>query len=298
VDKHRPTTKDFRDICRNTIVVTSNTSHVASWRSLKSLAKAVDESNFLESIAEICDPASGSLSEAIRRANFWMEDRKRFDLSLAKFLQVQSYAHDLQLPTILRGLEVLETITEEANLFTVLRFFLRSDLPQVVSKCVLIVGRRCQNVDWIRGIIGSEIDGRIRANLIEALWARSGEPEIKVVLKDALNDRHHRVAGNALYGLFLSGYEDYRAGIDKLTSNSDPAFRSAGIWVIRSIGTNEAVVRIKPLIRDPDKVVRSAAFAALAFLRKRATEKTAGAEPCIGCEVAAPAEQLCSAAAE
>jgi hypothetical protein len=211
---------------------------------------------------------------------------------------VQSYAHDLQLPTILRGLEVLETITEETNLFTVLRFFLRSDLPQVVSKCVLILGRRCQNVDWIRAIMRSEIDGRTRANLIEALWARSGEPEINVLLKDALNDRHHRVTGNALYGLFLSGYDEYSAGIDKLISSSDPAFRRAGIWVIRSIGTNEAVVRIKPLIRDPDKAVRSAAFAALAFLRKRATEKTAGTEPGIECEVEAPAEQLCSVAVE
>jgi HEAT repeat protein len=179
-------------------------------------------------------------------------------------------AEHVQVPTILRGLEVLETITEQANLLTVLRFFLRSGVPQIESKCVLMLGRRCPSPDWMKQIM-SEGNDRVRANLIESLWGRMEPEDIKAILQDALKDDNHRVAANAAYGLFLCGHEEHIPGIDRLVSSPKPEYRRAGIWVIKSIKGDEALIRIKPLIRDEDASVRRAAFAAIVSLREQAT---------------------------
>jgi hypothetical protein len=215
--------------------------------------------------------------EAIRQAKLLMERSSAFDFSFARFLQLQLSAANPRLPTIIRGLEILGAITAEANVPTLLRFFLRAGIPQIISKCALILGRRCPNVDWI-GRLMADQDGRVRANLIEALWDRAAEPDINAIFKRALKDRHQRVIANAVYGLFLSGYEGYSPEIDRLVTGGDPAFRKAGVWVIKSIGGADAISRIRPLILDSDASVRKAAFAALTALRKTNKEEATGTD--------------------
>jgi hypothetical protein len=246
--------------------VTPDPSQLASWRSLRNLANA----DLAPSLAQICDPKLGVLTDGVRRARLCREHSAIFDIKLSTFLQAQCLAEHVQIPLVLRGLEVLEAITEQANLLTVLRFFLRSGVPQVMSKCVLMLGRRCPSVDWMKHVM-SEGDDRVRANLIESLWRRSEPEDIKFILQDALQDDHHRVAANAAYGLYLSGHEEHKPGIDLLVSNRNPAYRRAGIWVIKSIGGEEALARIKPLILDQDALVRRAAFAAIVSLREPVT---------------------------
>jgi HEAT repeat protein len=217
---------------------------------------------------KICDPSFGTLEEAIRQARLRNRARPGFDLDLNEFLHVCCAAAQPDLGVILRGLEVLERITEESRLFSVLRPFLKSTEPRIASKAILLLGRRFRNMNWIRNVL-SENDDRIRANLVEALW-RCREGEIDTILKSATGDRHPRVAANAIYGLYLLGSADYQDGLDRLIANGDPRFRRAALWVIRSIGSPDKAEMVKPLIRDPDPGVRRAAFAALGHLRSRA----------------------------
>ncbi len=212
-----------------------------------------------------------------------------FDLDLSRFLRLQCFSEHLSLPVVYRGLEVLEAIVDEGRLLTVLRPFLKSDFPQIVSKCVLILGQRCSNLNWMWTVM-SDDDDRVRANLVESLWNRRDE-EIEPVLCEALKDRYHRVAANAVYALFLAGSDKYTEGLDQLISTDDPAFRRAAVSVARSVATknHEAAGRIKPLIRDGDESVRRAAFRALVFLREHASEAAGPTESGCGGKAIVPA---------
>ncbi len=227
------------------------------------------------SLSKICDPESGTLSDAIEQAKSYSPASGGFEFDLSRFLQMECYSSELRRPLVFRGLEVLEAITDESRLLTVFRPFLRSTDPQIASKCVLLLGRRCVDVGWMKHVM-AELDDRVRANLIESLWRRS-EPEIVLVLESALKDAHHRVAANATYGLFLIGSDTYIEGLDFLISSANPLCRRSAIWVIRSTATAEATARIKPLIRDSDADVRHAAFEALVALRQNPAAKAVAA---------------------
>jgi hypothetical protein len=140
--------------------------------------------------------------------------------------------------------------------------------------------------------IHAESDDRVRANLVESLWTRR-EPEVEQVLQRSLRDPHHRVVANAIYGLDLMDSNAWVAGLDRLLRSRDPIARRSGTWVIKSVGGATAVARLKPLIRDLDPSVRSAAFAALVFLResaeKRATPAPRPEEPAPAGTVIEPA---------
>jgi hypothetical protein len=244
--------------------VTTDPSQLASWRSLRNLAAA----DSFPSLAQICDPKVGTLPDAIRRARLRKEQSLCFELKLATYLQAQCLADHIHLPSILRGMEVLDTITDERRLLGILRYFLRSRVPQIVSKSVLLLGRRCHRLDWVRHVM-AEGDDRIRANLIESLWGRREPAEIGEILKDAVNDHHHRVSANAIYGLFTCGHKGYQPGIDQLISNKNPAFRHAAVWVIKSIAAEDVMPQLKRLILDPDAGVRRKAFGAIKAIQVR-----------------------------
>jgi hypothetical protein len=222
------------------------------------------------SISTICDPGSYRLNDAIEHARHCAQTSPRFEVDLAKFLQAQCIANRVHLPTIFRGLEVLGEILDEGRLITLLRPFLKSSDSQIVSKCVLVVGRHSHSAAWLKGVMG-ETDDRIRANLIESLWKRQ-DVEVVGVLQTAVNDRNHRVAANAVYGLYLAESELYTEALEKLISNRNPAFRRSAVWVIGQGGTSEAA-KMKPLIRDSDEGVRRAAFHALVSMRNCVPEK-------------------------
>ncbi len=231
------------------------------------------------SIAKICDPRYHSLEEAIETARLAAQQSTRFELDLARFLQTQCLADHPNFPVVFRGLEVLGGIVDESRLVVLLRPFLRSRDMRILSKCVLILGRRSQSLTWLPAIM-KETDDRLRANLIESLWRRR-EPGLEEMLKCALSDRHHRVAANAVHGLYLLGSELYEKGLERLLSSADPNFRRAAIWALREGDGRRSPLKFKPLIRDPDPDVRHAVFKALAALREKSTaDEPSQAEAC------------------
>ena len=244
--------------------MTTDTSQLATWRSLRNLATA----DSFPSLAHICDPRAGTLSDAIRRARLRKGHSACFELKLANYLQAQCLADRIELAPILRGMEVLGTITEERSLLAILRYFLRSTVPQIASKSVLILGRRCHRADWLRHVM-TEGEDRVRANLIESLWGRGEPVEIHEILREAVNDPHHRVSANAIYGIFTCGQDEYQPLIERLILNTNPAHRHAAVWAIKSIGSGDVFPQLKRLFQDPDAGVRRKAFEAIKAIQVR-----------------------------
>jgi|SRR6185312_8927045 len=221
-------------------------------------------------VEKICDPALFSLEEAIEYAKAGARDTPGFELAIVRFLQTLYGSRHLHLPALFRTFDVLGGILagghkDQVRLIALVRPFLRSSDPQIVSKCVLLIGRQSQSMAWVSSVM-SESDERIRANLIESLWNRR-EDEVVQILKSALADPHPRVAANAVYGLYLAGNEAWIPGLARLTGDPSPAFRRSGIWVIKASGLPDAPARIKTLIHDPDPEIRRAAFNALIHVR-------------------------------
>jgi hypothetical protein len=243
--------------------------------------------------ASICNPDCYKLNDAIEQARLYMAQSPCFGLELVNFLHFQCLSRSVSLPRVIRGIEILGAIVQEPRLTVLLRPFLASSNSQIVSKCVLVLGRHSQDVGWIKNIMspgGSGIsapgvsgriaakiaDGRIRANLIEAIWERRGS-DVEQILRQAVSDPYHRVAANAIYGLYLAGSDDYKNALEELIRNSNPAFRRAAVWVMTSAGAPDAALSIKALIKDTDAGVRRAAFAAIVHLRKIAGVKSEAA---------------------
>jgi hypothetical protein len=230
-------------------------------------------------IEKICDPALFGLEDAIEQARAGAREIPDFDLQIVRFLQPLSMSRQLHLATVFRGLDVLGGLlgsadAEEARLLALrIRPLLRSSAPEIVSKCVLLIGRRSQSMGWVHSVM-TDSDERIRANLIESLWNRR-EDQVEEILKNALADPHPRVAANAVYGLYLIGNDAWIKGLDRLIGNELPAFRKSGIWVIKFGSLPDAPARVRMLIRDPDPGVRRAAFDALIHVRDAAKSKPA-----------------------
>jgi hypothetical protein len=228
-------------------------------------------------IAKICDPDLYDLDEAIELAKS-AGAAPDFEIALVRFLQIQCQSDHVPLPTVFRGLEVLGGMMDgraldESRLLILFRPFLRSKDPRIVSKCVLVLGRQSNYMSWVNGVM-DEKNGRIRANLIEALWKRR-EPEIEVVLRGALTDPHPRVAANAVYGLYLLGIEGWVEGLERLLGSDIAAFRISGIWVLKSSNLSDSPARIRSFIRDADPGVRHAAFHAIKHLRDHESKENA-----------------------
>ncbi|HWF08012.1 MAG TPA: HEAT repeat domain-containing protein [Bryobacteraceae bacterium] len=227
-------------------------------------------------VEKICDPTLFSLEEAIEYAKAGARDTPGFELHIVRLLQNLCDARHVQLPSVFRVLDVLGGMVGGANvnesrLLTLLRPFLRTSDPQIVSKCVLLIGRQSRSLAWLNGVMG-ESDDRIRANLVESLWNRKDDEAVKI-LKSALADANPRVAANAVYGLYLAGNEEWAKAIEKLVGNESAPFRVSGIWMLKTSGLADAPARIRLLIRDADTGVRRAAFDALIQLRESAAAK-------------------------
>jgi hypothetical protein len=222
-------------------------------------------------ISQICDPGVYRLNEAIQLANSSVAVSPDFESDLIRFLQAQCLLSRVPLPTIFRGLDVLGGMADGSRLSGLLAPFLESSDPRIAAKSTLVREGQSRSIKWLDRVF-TETDDRVRANLIQSLWTRK-EPEIEPFLRNAVKDRHPRVAANAVYGLYLKGSDAWIEGIARLIGSEDAAFRKSGIWVLKSAGVPDAPARIKLLIRDADAKVRRAAFDALIHLRDNGPKK-------------------------
>ena len=131
---------------------------------------------------------------------------------------------------LIRLLELLQSVVDMNALLPVLTPLCQHPDKQLRSKAVLLAagpGRKAQmKVDGL-----GDLDHRVRANAVEALWGESDEEAIGVFLA-ALSDSHHRVMGNGLYGLYRAGSTMALSRIPAMLRQSDANRQMAAAWVM------------------------------------------------------------------
>lgn len=131
---------------------------------------------------------------------------------------------------LIRLLELLQSVVDMNALLPVLTPLCQHPNKQLRSKAVLLAagpGRKAHmKVDGL-----GDLDHRVRANAVEALWGESDVEAVEIFL-GALEDSHHRVAGNGLYGLHRAGNTRALQRIPAMLRQGDPNRQMAAAWVM------------------------------------------------------------------
>ena len=222
---------------------------------------------------EICDPKRCSASDAIRIAKIRSREDLSYDLQVAQFLNTLWMARQTDTAAIERAIEIMSAISSAARLKGVLRAAMAHEDPGVRSKSALALARHTENMPILNSL-ATDADPRVRANTIEAIWGRklTGAGEL---LEKALEDESHRVAINAVYGLYLLDPLRHLEKVEGFVRHPQPRYRMAAAWLIRKIGDATHMGLLKPLVRDENPEVRRAAFRTLAELRSVAATAAA-----------------------
>jgi HEAT repeat protein len=205
------------------------------------------------------------MAEALNIARQRAKENHSFDVEVAQFLNAQWMATRVDMVAVERALEILGAIAPPGRLFGVLRAAMAQNDLAILSKAALALARHVDNVPVLEKLMTNP-DSRVRANTIEALWGRKLD-DLEPLLITALADRHHRVAINAAYGLYLLDPYKYIGEVEQFVNHPKAVHRAGAAWLIRKIGDPKYLPMLKDLVRDQSAEVRKAAFKTLALLR-------------------------------
>jgi hypothetical protein len=113
-------------------------------------------------------------------------------------------------------------------------------------------------------------DARVRAAVMEALWNPKAIHVNDVtlhVLRSAVADPHHRVAINALVGLYRLGEIESLHKLLALCSSKQHLFRAATAWALGAIQDSRAIPALRKLTLDHSFTVRQQAANSLTKVR-------------------------------
>jgi len=217
------------------------------------------------SIPEICEPARCALEHAVSLARRRAQERTGYDEQLSQFLFQYWTEADARMSIIERTLEIIRAIAPASRIQSVFRAAAECQNARVRSKAVLVLGTAIDSVPLVQRFLADH-DGRVRANAIEVLWGRN-PAEVGPIFNKAISDLHHRVAANALCGLYAVDQARCLSRIEAFATHMHPRFRSAAAWVIGKLGDRRNVPLLKALLVDKNADVRRSASRAVGILR-------------------------------
>jgi HEAT repeat protein len=204
----------------------------------------------------LSDPAELTHQEAVNAARVLAARDKRFYVKLTEFA-----GDSLSDDQVTRVLQIAEALGAAGMLVPWLRRLTRHADGYIRQKAVMIMCQAGSNPMLVERQLHSP-DARVRANAVESLWSVC-TPAAHVLLEYASRDPHHRVAVNALVGLFLHGDRSALERINDQTHHNAPAFRIAAAWALGMTGKPEAWPALDALRNDPVPQVRESALRAL-----------------------------------
>ena len=237
-----------------------------------SLRKCLLDLMLKAGLLPVCDPAIIGQEEEIALARDLCELDPQLDMKLARRL---SGAAGEKVPeaVVQRVLVLLNSIPENARVLPIVIKLLRHPSPSVRSKAALVIGR-VSKTPHVTQEFQSEPDPRVRANAIEALWGMDSA-KARSVLREAADDPHNRVAGNALLGLYLVGDTFAIPRILQLATHPKAEFRTTAAWVMAQTGSPRFLPALAQMVRETDRNARAWVFRAITSL-KRAGSGAAG----------------------
>jgi HEAT repeat protein len=204
----------------------------------------------------LTDPAELTQREAVNAARLLAARDKRFYVKLTDFA-----ADSLPDDRVTRVLQIAEALGAAGLMVPWLRRMTRHADAYIRQKAVMIMCQTGSNPLLVERQLHSE-DARIRANAVESLWSVA-TPAARALLEYATGDPHHRVAINALVGLFLQGDAGAIERMASQARHSSPAFRIAAAWGLGLTGKPEAWPALNALRDDPVPRVRETALRSL-----------------------------------
>jgi len=204
----------------------------------------------------LTDPAKLSPPDAVSVAKLMANRDKRFYIKLSAFT-----GDSLPDDRIARILQIAEALGSASLMVPWMRRMTQHPDEYIRQKAVMIMCQAGANPLLVERQLKSA-DARVRANAVESLWTVHTSAA-RSLLEHAAHDPHHRVAVNALVGLFLQGESSALVRIIDQTRSPSPAFRIAAAWALGLTARPEAWPALKALETDPVLRVRDSARRAI-----------------------------------
>ncbi len=180
-------------------------------------------------------------------------------------------SQDLDDVTACRLIELLGSVADSTGLQSFLRQILMHPSARIRSKASLLIGRGPSGARTLSKML-LDSNERVRANATEALWTGDTEDALPIFTQ-LLNDKNHRVAGNAILGLYRLGEIRSIPAIRALNDHQDPKFRSVGVWAMGETKDPRYLTRLGRMLTDPSGPSRKSVFQALNAIKKAAIER-------------------------
>jgi len=164
-----------------------------------------------------------------------------------------------------RVLEILAG-APDAMMLPLLLPFARHPDQRIRSKAILMMGLVNRNAKWAEERL-SDPDPRVRANAVESMW-NVDSPEARTLLWKSAGDPHHRVAANALLGLYRLGELAATKQLIEMSGGEVPEMRAASAWAMGECGDARFLSCLRKLADDPSTRVRESAARAAARIQE------------------------------
>jgi hypothetical protein len=206
----------------------------------------------------LCDPGLHTAAEAIAAAKECARADPVFCQRLARTLL--DGTHGLPFEKAFRLMEILEEVSKPLQLSLIVPLLNHPD-ARVQSKASVLVVKGNADIKWIRKRL-RHADSRVRANLLEALWA--ADPNVsRPVFVEALQDGDNRVMGNALLGLYRLNEAGCVEKIIDMARHPKDEFRTTAVWVMEKTGDARFVPVLSQLLREGGKNLQPKVLRAL-----------------------------------
>ncbi|MGO4885906.1 MAG: HEAT repeat domain-containing protein [Bryobacteraceae bacterium] len=220
-----------------------------------------------ETVKTLCNP-SLSMDDSVRIARTLGQYDPPFDVRFAKRLLDDDLTTEAERQ---RGLAILDKLGSVGRMIPILVQFLRSPDSQVRSKTALMFGQTLPS-HGITERLMRDGDARVRANFIEGLWNCTTR-DFRPLFRQAVEDSHHRVAGNAVIGLYRQGEIHEAIGhLSKMARHPEAAFRVTAAWLMGQIGDEHFTGVLRHMANDSDPLVRNKATDSLRAINPAASE--------------------------
>lgn len=190
---------------------------------------------------------------------------RRHDPRFLSRLQQLLTEKQAPVPLILHALAVVRSFEQPGMLLPLLRTLSHHESEHVRSSAAKALCKLRPNRTLVERQLHSP-DARTRANAIEGLWGVKTK-EAAEVFRAAAADAHHRVAVNALVGLYYLGDETVLERLIEFSQHPSALYRMAAVWAFGRLGDQRAIPALEARSEDPRTIVRRKAAQVLAQLQ-------------------------------
>ncbi|MGH9584975.1 MAG: HEAT repeat domain-containing protein [Bryobacteraceae bacterium] len=191
--------------------------------------------------------------------------------------RLQQFLTEKQPPTpvILHALSILGVFEDNDTLVPLLRILTHHESEHVRSNAAKTLCKLRPNRMLVERQLHSP-DARTRANAVEGLWGIKTK-EAGDIFRMAASDAHHRVAVNALVGLYYQGDKAVFERLVELSHHHSALHRAAAVWALGRLGDPRAIPALQAFGEDSRTLVRRKAADVIARLQAQAEQAAANA---------------------